>query len=161
MFGKGMLKILIIVGLFALAPSARAQTAQEEVMQAVAGLFNAMRDADSAAVLRAFHPAAVLQTIVNHDDGTAEVRTQPLAGFVTSVGRQAPGALDERIMFDMVRVDGDLASVWTPYLFNYNGSLSHCGVNSFQLVKAGDEWKIHYLIDTRRKTGCGPSHIYK
>jgi hypothetical protein len=151
------------IGIALLVSASRvgAQSVQEEVMQAVVGLFNGMREADSVAVLRSFHPAAILQTIVNHDDGTPVVHTQSLAGFATSVGRQAPGALDERIMFDMVRVEGDLASVWTPYLFNYNGSLSHCGVNSFQLVKTGGEWKIRYLIDTRKVTDCGPSHLYK
>jgi len=65
-------------------------------------------------------------------------------------------AADERIVFETIRIDGPLASVWTPYNFYYEGKFSHCGVNSFQLVKINGEWKIQYLIDTRRKQGCKP-----
>ncbi|MFT2543406.1 hypothetical protein ACMWP9_36050, partial [Escherichia coli] len=61
---------------------------------------------------------------------------------------------DERIVFDVVKIDADLAIVWTPYQFYRNGTFSHCGVNSFQLVRLNGRWKIQYLIDTRRKTGC-------
>lgn len=65
------------------------------------------------------------------------------------------GGLDERIQFDVVKVDGPLASVWTPYKFYFKGQFSHCGVNSFQLVRVNGEWKIQYLIDTRRRNDCG------
>jgi hypothetical protein len=44
--------------------------------------------------------------------------------------------------------------VWTPYRFIFNGKFSHCGVNSFTLVKLNGEWKINYVIDTRRKEKC-------
>jgi hypothetical protein len=61
---------------------------------------------------------------------------------------------DERISFDLVKIDGELASVWTPYKFYAGEKFSHCGVDSYQLVKLNGEWKIQYLIDTRRKQGC-------
>ncbi len=47
-----------------------------------------------------------------------------------------------------------MANAWTPYEFWYNGNFSHCGVNSFQLIKKDEKWKIIYLVDTRRKEGC-------
>ena len=47
-----------------------------------------------------------------------------------------------------------MAHVWAPYEFWYNGEFSHCGVNSFQLFKEEDTWKIIYLIDSRRKEDC-------
>jgi hypothetical protein len=49
-----------------------------------------------------------------------------------------------------------MAAVWTPYNFYYNGQFSHCGVNSFQVIRFKDGWKIQYIIDTRRRTGCNP-----
>jgi len=54
----------------------------------------------------------------------------------------------------VVKIDGPLAIVWTPYKFYFNGKFSHCGVNSFQLVRFNGVWKIQYLIDTRRRAGC-------
>jgi len=62
---------------------------------------------------------------------------------------------DERINFDMVRTDGPLATAWTPYKFYYKGNFSHCGVDSYQLVRINGIWKIQYLIDTRRNMSCG------
>jgi len=63
-------------------------------------------------------------------------------------------ALDERIRFDMIKIDGALASVWTPYSFYYNNKLSHCGVNVLLLILTNSGWKIQYVIDTRRKDNC-------
>ncbi|UWX56421.1 hypothetical protein NYZ99_09635 [Maribacter litopenaei] len=53
-----------------------------------------------------------------------------------------------------IQIDGAMANAWTPYEFRINDNFSHCGVNSFQMVKLEGEWKIIYLIDTRRKEGC-------
>ncbi len=47
-----------------------------------------------------------------------------------------------------------MANVWAPYEFYLNNDFSHCGVNYFQLFFDGIQWKIIYLIDTRRKQGC-------
>ncbi|HNJ29817.1 MAG TPA: hypothetical protein PLQ40_12740, partial [Ferruginibacter sp.] len=82
------------------------------------------------------------------------VKTDAVADFANSISKLPKDAADERITFDVVRVDGALAIAWTPYKFYFNGKFSHCGVNSFQLVRFNGEWKIQYLIDTRRKAGC-------
>lgn len=74
--------------------------------------------------------------------------------FADFVGKQQKSVADEQIVFDLIKIDGALAIAWTPYKFYFNGLFSHCGVNSFQLVKLNGEWKIQYLIDTRRKNGC-------
>ncbi|HUM64696.1 MAG TPA: hypothetical protein PLV32_02570, partial [Chitinophagaceae bacterium] len=83
-------------------------------------------------------------------------RTENAADFVQLVGSLKKDSADERISFETIRVDGPLAIVWTPYHFYYNGRFSHCGVNSFQLVRFEGVWKIQYLIDTRRRQGCNP-----
>jgi len=57
-------------------------------------------------------------------------------------------------VFAKILIDSQLASVWTDYKFYIGDKFSHCGVNSFQLVKLNDGWKIVYIIDTRRKEGC-------
>ncbi|MFP3594978.1 hypothetical protein SB689_23835, partial [Chryseobacterium sp. SIMBA_038] len=62
--------------------------------------------------------------------------------------------LEERIIIEAIHTDGNLASVFTPYSFYLKGKFSHCGANSFQLVKQNEEWKIQYIIDTRRKDNC-------
>jgi hypothetical protein len=63
------------------------------------------------------------------------VKTDKVAEFGAQIGAAPKGALDERISFDVIKVDGPLAIVWTPYQFYYNGTFSHCGVNSFQMLR--------------------------
>jgi len=101
-----------------------------------------------------FADSAILQTIVNAKSGKTIIRNDAVAGFIEFVGKQTRGAADEQISFGSIKIDGDLASVWTPYKFFYNGAFSHCGVNSFQLVRLNNQWKVQYLIDTRRKNNC-------
>ena len=130
-----------------------AQTDELAVKQTITNLFDGMRKSDSILLKSAFAPEAILQTI---DSRTAEIkiRTDKVAAFVTGVSRPHKEIYDERISFDLIKIDGDLASVWTPYQFYVDDKFSHCGVNSFQLVRLGGEWKIQYLIDTRRKDAC-------
>jgi hypothetical protein len=59
-----------------------------------------------------------------------------------------------RSVFSTVKIDSDLAMVWAPYKFYVGEKFSHCGVDCFQLVKLNGQWKIQYLIDTRRRQGC-------
>ncbi|MCA6469357.1 MAG: hypothetical protein IM591_03045, partial [Chitinophagaceae bacterium] len=76
---------------------------------------------------------------------------EQVSRFVSSIAKQKPGVIDEQIVFETIKIDGPLAIVWTPYRFIYNGNFSHSGVNMFCLVNLDGQWKIQYLIDTRRK----------
>ena len=124
------------------------------IKKTIQGLFDGMRNADSTLVLSVFAPDAIMQTITVSKEGKTVVRQDKVANFASFVGKQSKGAAHEQIVFETVKVDGDLAVVWTPYRFVYNGKFSHCGVNSFTLVRLNGEWKINYLIDTRRKENC-------
>ena len=136
------------------AVSLHAQTTEDSVKTVINNLFTAMKTADSVAVKNVFSDWAVLQTISRNKEGGTIIRTDEVAGFASFVGKSTKGDADERISFGAVHIDGALASVWTPYQFYYKGNFSHCGVNSFQLVRINGQWKIQYLIDTRRKENC-------
>ncbi len=130
-----------------------AQTAEVSVKATVNNLFIAMKSADAKALQQTFADSAILQTIVDKN-GKANVETEAVQGFATSIGKIEKGDADERIVFDVIKIDDDLALVWAPYQFYWKGVFSHCGVDSFQLVRINGVWKIQYLIDTRRKEKC-------
>ncbi len=130
------------------------QTTEDSVKQTITNLFVAMKSSDRNFLQSVFADSAILQTIGHQKSTGVTVRNQQVSAFIEQVSRLPANAADERITFDLVKVDADLASVWTPYQFYYNGDFSHCGVNSFQLVRIKGEWKIQYLIDTRRKDKC-------
>lgn len=122
----------------------------KDIEKPIRNLFLGMKNADSELVKSAFAENAVLQTITK--EGT--VKSDSIQDFVVSVSKFTKGDLDERIIIEAIHTDGNLASVFTPYSFYVKGKLSHCGANSFQLVKQNTEWKIQYIIDTRRKDNC-------
>jgi hypothetical protein len=136
------------------AISIQAQTPEDSVKAAVNKLFVAMKTSDGVLLKNAFADSAILQTITKDKDGKTMVQTDKVDDFVKTINAVAKGDVDERIVFDVVKIDGPLAIAWTPYKLYYKGNFMHCGVNSFQLVKIAGNWKIQYLIDTRQKNGC-------
>jgi hypothetical protein len=61
----------------------------------------------------------------------------------------------ERFWNPEVRIRGFIANVWTPYDFWTNGRLSHCGIDSFDLIKTEQGWKIAggtYTIESKCAT---------
>lgn len=130
-----------------------AQSTIDTVKAVVNAMFDAMRRADAASFRKCFSDSAVVQTIAKPITG-ASVRSDQLNSIATFLEKGKAGDADERIRFDAIHIDGDLASVLTYYHFYYKGIFSHCGVNSFQLVRFASGWKIQHLIDTRRKNNC-------
>jgi hypothetical protein len=145
---------LIVLTIVLCGINTKAQTAEDSVKTVINKLFTGMKTADASLLKTCFADSMILQTISRDKAGKLIVKNEDPAGFIDFISKEAPGNADERITFDVVKVDGPLAIAWTPYNFYYKGEFSHCGVNSFQLVRFNNEWKIQYLIDTRRKQGC-------
>ena len=132
-----------------------AQTSQEiEVQETIDRLFVGMSASDSSVVASAFKRDAIMQTIRTNEDGSVSVAGGDLSQFLNSIHQAEPGVLNEKLNGYEIKIDGDLASVWTPYEFYAGEEFSHCGVNSFQLVKTDDDWKIFHIVDTRRRDNC-------
>ena len=123
---------------------------EKEVKQVIQNMFHAMQQADTTLLKTCFSDKVIFQTILNKPEG-AMIKTESINDFIQSIGKQTPNVLDERIEFGTIQMDPLMATVWTPYTFYYKGQYSHKGVNSFQLVKLKEGWKIQYLIDTRYK----------
>jgi|AntRauTorckE6833_2_1112554.scaffolds.fasta_scaffold14438_4 hypothetical protein len=135
--------------------SANAQSSEQaEVQATIETLFEGMLEADGDKIASTFQTDAIMQTIVKNAEGEVMVRNGNLDAFVNSIGSAEPGRLNEKIGGYDIRVDGELASAWTPYEFYVGEDFSHCGVNSFQLMKTADGWKIFHIVDTRRQDNC-------
>ena len=126
------------------------EASEKEIKQVIQNMFQAMLQADTSSLRICFSDKVIFQTIVNKPEGVM-INTESINDFIKSIGKQTPNALDERIEFGAIQMDELMATVWTPYTFYYKGQYSHKGVNSFQLVKLKEGWKIQYLIDTRYK----------
>ena len=130
------------------------QSEEAAVKAVIESLFDAMRAKNAEQIGAVFSENAIMQTIETTGE-TGVVKAGSVADFVNGIGSLPLEAkLDERITDYQINIDGPMATAWTPYEFYFNDTFSHCGVNSFQLVKMAAGWKIVYIIDTRRKDGC-------
>jgi hypothetical protein len=109
-------------------------------------------EGDTAKMRSTFAPAAQLLG-VSRDGQT--LRWAGVDGFIQSVGSRGGGA-NERIHAPEVRIDGNLATVWTFYTLHVGDRFSHCGYDSFQLYRQAEGWKIVSIADTRRTENCDP-----
>ena len=147
---KGLFFLLILI---CVSDEIKAQFASDSIMAAVNSLFEGMKKADTNLLKNCFSSDAIMQTIQDNK-GIVKVSNESVADFIALVGKEKAGAADEQIMFETIKINGSLATVWAPYNFYYKGKFSHCGVNSFQLVRLNAGWKIQYIIDSRKKEGC-------
>ncbi|MFL5809116.1 MAG: hypothetical protein ACJ749_06305 [Flavisolibacter sp.] len=113
-----------------------------------------MRKTDTTLIRAAFSAVPILQTVVKNKEGNIIILTESLDSFLISVSKPHTEIYDERISFELVKIDAELAIAWTPYKFYVGDHFSHCGVDSYQLVKIDGQWKIQYLVDTRRRQEC-------
>jgi hypothetical protein len=106
----------------------------EESSTPIIALFDAMREHNGDKLKEQFTPNALLQRALN--DGTA--RDSDIEKFASNISK-ASAFLDEQLLDIKVHKSGNLASVWTPYVFYADKQLSHCGLNSFQLIETKNE----------------------
>lgn len=145
--------LVMVLAALALSTPLDAQVPQEEVLAVVRRLFDGMRAGDSTIVRSVFDANARLVSS-GERDGQPTVQIQTVDGFVAAVGQPHDAVWDERIWDTEVRVDGNVAAVWTKYAFYLGDQFSHCGVDAFHLVRRAEGWKIVDLADTRRREGC-------
>ena len=148
------LPLFFIFGLINLV--ALAQTEEEiQVKQNIIEFFDAFHAKDSIAMKKMVYPSILLQTIGVNNEGKSVLKTENFNDLVKSI-ISIPDSTNfqERIKSYSIQTDGNMANAWTPYEFWINNEFHHCGVNSFQLFREENKWKIIYLIDTRRKSDC-------
>jgi len=131
------------------------QNAKEEVQLAIEHFFDGFHKQDTLALQKSVSDAVVLQTISKDSLGSTVVRSESFQNFakgIASIPKEI--SFQEKLTGFNIQIDGNMANAWVSYEFWLKGEFHHCGVNSFQLVKYDDTWKIVYLIDTRRKEKC-------
>tara|TARA_R110002096_G_scaffold87831_5_gene201474 strand:- start:7185 stop:7664 length:480 start_codon:yes stop_codon:yes gene_type:complete len=150
-----IISILCLLTLLVATSISSAQTSNEAAIKnQIHTLFEGMRAGDSSKVSSVFYPKAIMQTVAKGKDGKEQLILGSLQNFLKAVGTPHDIVWDERISTIDVKIDGALAQAWVPYSFYRGDDFSHCGVNSLQLKKGDDGWKIIYIVDTRRPTNC-------
>jgi hypothetical protein len=136
------------------ASPAAAQTSERDaILATVQKVFDGMRTRDTVLLKSAFDSSARLVGVTRR--GTPAVSLMTPSRFSAAVaGAPAGQVWNERMYEPEVKIDGEVAQVWTYYTFHLGDKFSHCGVDAFMLVKVADAWRITQLADTQRPTGC-------
>ena len=143
----------LVLALLAVAPvTLAAQTPEQSDFAVVNRMFEGMRTADSGMVRSAFAPGARFASVDRRANPPA-VRYDTPDGWIAAIAT-SNRAWDEQIYDVKAHVDGGIAHVWAPYTFYLNKAISHCGVNTIEMVRVADEWKITQVSDSRRRENC-------
>ncbi len=124
-----------------------------QVMMPVTTLFDGLAKRDSSIILSAMRADATAVVASEKPDGTRVVRRMTAADFAAGV-KPGPERYEERLTDPAVEVDGDIAMVWSPYVFLIDGKVHHCGVDHFDLVRENGGWKVANVTWSSRTTGC-------
>ncbi|PKD16834.1 3-methyl-2-oxobutanoate hydroxymethyltransferase [Salegentibacter salinarum] len=150
------MKKLFIISFLLLGPAGWSQNTEKENLQSlIENFFEAFHVQDSTRLKSFAHPDIKMQSVAIDAEGNTELSTSEYSHFLKSISSIPTSTKFEEKLHDFdININGMIANVSTPYSFYVNDDLSHCGVNTFQLMKLKGEWKIIYLVDTRSKSGC-------
>ena len=130
------------------AVRAFAQAAEEQaVLAPIHAMFDGMSKRDAAAIKA---PTLSGGTMVLMRNGKPVQMT--FDAFAERVAKPGTTQIEERIHDPLVRIDNDLAVVWTPFDFLIDGKVDHCGTDLFNLVRIDGRWIIASIADTGTKT---------
>ncbi|MFZ9002933.1 MAG: nuclear transport factor 2 family protein [Robiginitalea sp.] len=131
---------------------------EKEVRAAIEHFFEGFHQRDTAKMRKVLHQDIHMQRIGKNQESSPALVNESIEDFLSSLAN-LPDTLqiEERLLAYHIQTDGDMAHAWTPYEFYLQGEFHHCGVNSFQLFRDPEGWKIIYLVDTRRVKDCTPA----
>lgn len=131
------------------------QTTEEALQMKIDTFFKALESGDSSLMRSTIHSNIVLTTTFTHPKtGEKVFHIEPASEFLRVLGTPHTAKWHEAIANVEFKVDDNLAIAWMDYSFFVDDKFSHCGVNVFELVKLGDQWRITHIIDTRRNNNC-------
>lgn len=123
---------------------------EKDVLAVVQRVFDGIGAHDGAMIRGAMLPEARVGSVRDAAAPSASTGSD-LADRIAST----PGPLQERFTSaPQVQIHGRMAQVWGEYEFLRDGKFSHCGVDSFNLLKVDGAWKISVLVFTAETSGC-------
>ncbi|WP_417786379.1 nuclear transport factor 2 family protein [Tenacibaculum sp.] len=146
---------LLIVFVLTTVVSAQENSEKKAIKKTIETFFDGLHKGDSTLVSSTLNSTIKIQTTFTNKDGKNVLITESRIKLLTNIANKKPEHtyLEKLVSWD-IKIDGNLASVWTPYEFYLNEKFSHCGANSFQLFNNNGKWEIIYLVDMRRRNNC-------
>jgi Domain of unknown function (DUF4440) len=159
-------KTILSIFIFLSVLIARQSTAPEEkvapakeALAVVTRLFDAMQAKDADGIRATFFPDGQLAAAQKRN-GQTTIRLLTADAFAKSIS-EGKGVYRERMYKPETLVTGDLVTVRGRYGFYVDDRFSHCGLNSFHLMRTPQGWKIVNAASTIEFDGCEPESRVK
>lgn len=132
-----------IIFTLAISISAFAQKTDDakDALAVINKMFAEMANHNPAAIAALYTTDSNLAAIIKTKDGKSVLRSFTGEAFSKNFVEKK-GEIKEEMYAPETKIFGDLAMVWGRYVFFVDGKISHCGVNSFHLVKTDAGWRI-------------------
>jgi hypothetical protein len=147
----GLLPVLLVACPTAFADVRHAE--YDAIMEVVDTLFLAINTSDAELTKSIVTPDSMNYVVSPDGQGGWQHKSVPQS-FYTDQTNYGPEKVTERYWSPTLLIDEAIAVFWAPYDFYIDGKFSHCGIDAFDLIKVGDEWKVGNASYTRRTTGC-------
>ena len=150
------MRYLILIIILTFCSNSFCQSDKEKVMIPINNLFNGMLKEDTSMIKKAFIEEPIMLTGFKSKTGKEIIKEDKLDNLIKAISTKEKGSDSwiEKLYNTSIKIDGNIAQVWTEYSFYVGESFSHCGVDAFQLIRVDGNWKIAHIMDTRRKEGC-------
>ena len=130
---------------------------QAAVVEVVKVFFEAMTAKDVQRSSDLMTSDGLLFGYRENDDGL-QISSPTHASYLEGLaGRE--NELIERFWDPKVLLHDRMAVVWTPYDLYIDGEFSHCGIDSFSLLKTEEGWKITGIVYSMERDNCPPSPL--
>ena len=140
---------LLIACLLALWPLAAQTSDEKDVLATVQKTFDGMAANDAALILSSMTADARLYGVRN---GTPYA--MPAEQWANRIASIKSKFIERFTKAPAVSIHGAIANVWGEYEFLRDGKFTHCGVDSFNLLKTSSGWKVANILDTEESEGC-------
>lgn len=128
-------------------------SAEAAVMAPINRMFDGLEARDGAMILAQTRPEGGATVVAEKPDGTRTIRHESWTEFAGGI-KPGPEHFREQLLDPAVEIDGDIAMVWSRYVFTIDGKPHHCGVDHFNLIRENGAWKVLNVTWSSRTMGC-------
>lgn len=147
--------IFLLMSLHLMAQQDPVESEEQKVKDVIHTIFEGMRLGDSTMIRQVLNADVEFYSVFMTTNGESKLRSGNVQAWLDAIGTPHEEVWNEEWWDPVIQVENNFAHAWTPYAFYIGDEFSHCGVDSFHMIKEDDgKWKVFHLTDTRKKSGC-------
>ena len=152
---------LLFVLCILFVPSIYAQSDRDEIaiLSTIDSFFAALANRDRESLEALTVPGSLNISTSVEADGTSRFSSRNYDELIAVLSSPSANKPLERYWDATVLVRGDIAVFWAPYDFHVGSEFSHCGIDSFQLIRQHGKWLISNLSWTIERDACPQSPL--